>query len=154
MIHADSADEFGKTIFDKFGIRGTPTVMVLNAEGEEIDRVVGYGPSAAEFRNELEKAYTGEFTMLALRRAFAENPEDLATVARLAHTQLDGRFESAPCYRTGAPGAPARLAPKTGACGGWPGAPSPLTPHQMAANVPHQEGRPWQRTCSRASTSG
>ncbi len=84
MIHADSADEFGKTIFDKFGIRGTPTVMVLNAEGEEIDRVVGYGPSAAEFRNELEKAYTGEFTMLALRRAFAENPEDLATVARLA----------------------------------------------------------------------
>jgi len=84
MIHADRKDELGKSLFEKFAIRSTPTVLVLNADGEEVDRVVGYGPPDSEYRAELEKTITGDQTLLALNRAHAENPDDLLTVARLA----------------------------------------------------------------------
>jgi len=102
LIHADSVDDFGKTIFEKFGIQGTPTVMVLNDQGEEIDRVVGYGPPAAEFRTLLKEAYTGEHTLLALRTAYEKNPENLTAVARMVH-KLQGHYqhdEMAPFVQT------------------------------------------------------
>ncbi len=102
LVHADSTEDLGKTLFEKFKIRGTPAVLVLNDQGEEIDRLVGYGPPAAEYRTRLEQAYTGEYTLLALRRAFAENPEDLATVARLArkHKGNYSYDDMAPFVRT------------------------------------------------------
>lgn len=84
MIHADREDEFGKSLFERFSIRGTPTVMVLNADGEEVDRVVGFEPPAVEYRTALEKACTGDQTLLALRTARAANPGDLLATARLA----------------------------------------------------------------------
>jgi tetratricopeptide (TPR) repeat protein len=84
LIHADSTEDLGKSLFERFSIRGTPAVMVLNDQGEEIDRVTGYGPPASEYRTQLEAACTGQYTLLALRRAHAENPENLTTVARLA----------------------------------------------------------------------
>ncbi len=102
LIHADSAEDFGQSLFEKFGIRGTPAVMVLNDQGEEIDRVTGYGPPASGFRTRLETAYTGPYTMLALRRAHEENPENLTTVARLARKhQGNYNFDAmAPFIRT------------------------------------------------------
>ena len=84
MIHADRENELGRSLFEKFAIRSTPTVLLLNADGEEVDRVVGYGPPAAEYRTALEKACTGDQTLLALRTAHRENPGDLLTTARLA----------------------------------------------------------------------
>jgi protein disulfide-isomerase len=45
-----------KALSDKYGIEGLPTVIVLNSEGKELKKMVGYdGQSAKDFVAELEK---------------------------------------------------------------------------------------------------
>jgi protein disulfide-isomerase len=48
-----------KALSKKFNIEGFPTVIVLNADGKELKKVVGYrGQSAKDFVAELEKLKT------------------------------------------------------------------------------------------------
>ena len=46
----------GDAVYERFGIRATPTVMVLGSDGSEIDWHVGYGPPPEKFLERVEKS--------------------------------------------------------------------------------------------------
>ena len=77
--------EGGDVVFKRFGVQSTPTVMVVNPEGQEIDRLTGYNPDPEAFKSELEEVYRGEYTFLALSQAYEKEPDNLRTIALLAH---------------------------------------------------------------------
>lgn len=84
LFRAHRGQPEGDEIYKKFSVRATPTVMVVNADGREIDRVLGYGPPPEKFKDTLEKSYTGENTLLHLMQAYEKNPADLSVLAQLA----------------------------------------------------------------------
>jgi thioredoxin-related protein len=51
----DTSDE-GKSLAKKFRIEGTPTFIVLDSSGKEIDRILG-GMDAQEFIEELKEIF-------------------------------------------------------------------------------------------------
>ncbi len=57
-----TATKEGKKLGKEYNIRGTPTIILLNDEDEEVKRFVGT-PEEQVFRNELEK-------MLGLKKSF------------------------------------------------------------------------------------
>lgn len=73
----------GDEIYKKFSVRATPTVMVVTADGREIDRVLGYDPPPEKFKDKLEETYTSEYTLLNLTLALEKNPSDIEVLARL-----------------------------------------------------------------------
>ena len=54
-VHAVRGKDSGDKLYKKYTVRGTPTVLVAMADGTEIDRIIGYGPPADEFKSKLEK---------------------------------------------------------------------------------------------------
>ena len=46
-------------IFKKFAIRRTPTTLVLDGDGAEVGRFIGYRPPAESFQLRLEKILNG-----------------------------------------------------------------------------------------------
>jgi tetratricopeptide (TPR) repeat protein len=75
----------GDLLYDNFKVHGTPTVLVANNAGQEIDRIIGYGPPAKGFIKSLEKSTTGENTFLALSQKLAQEPDNLEIMARLMY---------------------------------------------------------------------
>jgi thioredoxin-related protein len=55
----EDTDSQGAQLARKFRIRGTPTLIILNSAGQEIDRIVG-GMSAQELMEELESIFQGK----------------------------------------------------------------------------------------------
>lgn len=51
-VNPEKAD---KAFVDKYGVRGYPTILFLDAKGKEVHRIVGYKP-AADFLKELDSA--------------------------------------------------------------------------------------------------
>lgn len=78
----DNSIEEDRDLFKKFSIRGTPTVIVLTPEGEEVDRFIGYGGNPEETKTDLERMAKGENTLLSIRQALEKNPDDLALLAK------------------------------------------------------------------------
>jgi len=74
----------GDAVFKKFGIRATPTTMVLDGDGAEVDWSVGYDPPAEKFQDSLAKMVAGDGTYKSLSAAYAKNPKDVPTVFKLA----------------------------------------------------------------------
>jgi len=60
-------------------------VLIAQADGREIDRVVGYGSEPERFRQQLEQAYQGDFTYLKISQAYEADSTNLETIARLAY---------------------------------------------------------------------
>ncbi len=84
LFRAHRGQPEGDEIYKKFSVRATPTVMVLTTDGREIDRVLGYDPPPEKFKEAVEKAYTGENTLLSLMQAYEKDASNVATLARLA----------------------------------------------------------------------
>lgn len=82
-FRAISQEKEGKAVFEKFKVRGTPTLMAVNLFGEEIDRMVGYYPPAEDFVKKMDGLFKGENTFYALKKKLAEKPDDLQTAALL-----------------------------------------------------------------------
>jgi len=68
--------------------------MVLGADGAEVDWLVGYGPPPEKFQAKIESILKGGETFKALSDAYAKNPNDAATVFKLARKWSD-RFDEA-----------------------------------------------------------
>ncbi|MFC1476960.1 hypothetical protein ACFL6L_00670 [candidate division KSB1 bacterium] len=83
-VHAVRGEEMGDALYDKYVVNATPTVVLANANGKEIDRLVGYGPPAEEFKTRIEDTYKGENTLENLVAAYKSNPDDLKSVFKLA----------------------------------------------------------------------
>ena len=85
--HLDAEVGEGETLAKKYGVRGFPTLLVLDAEGAEIDRIVGYRNPKA-FVEEVGRIARGEGTLPALRKAVADHPEDVAAAVARAKREL------------------------------------------------------------------
>jgi tetratricopeptide (TPR) repeat protein len=83
-----------KDITKKYGAHGYPTLIVADAAGEEIDRIVGYLPTAA-FAKEIARIKSGEGTLAGLRRKVAESPDDLDAAIALGAKLAGGNADEA-----------------------------------------------------------
>jgi tetratricopeptide (TPR) repeat protein len=84
LFRAHRGTPEGDEIYKRFSVRATPTVMIVMADGREIDRVLGYDPPPEKFKDQIEEAYQGEDTFLNLTQIFKKDPNDLAVLAKLA----------------------------------------------------------------------
>jgi tetratricopeptide (TPR) repeat protein len=80
----------GQIVFKKFAIHATPTILLLDGEGAEVDWSVGYDPPAEKFQELLEKMKAGgPETYKGLAAAYAKNPKDVPTLFKLAQKWAD-----------------------------------------------------------------
>jgi len=79
----------------KYHVKSYPTVLVLNPDGTEIDRVVGYS-RAPGFMAEIEEYLAGKNTIASMEADAAAHGSDPAVVARLADKYFGhGLFDQA-----------------------------------------------------------
>jgi tetratricopeptide (TPR) repeat protein len=91
LFRADRTQKQGEEIFNKFSIRATPTIMILDPDGSEVDWHVGYGPPAEKFNDQIDKSYQGIETFKYYSGMYAKNPKDVAAVFGLAK-KYDRRY--------------------------------------------------------------
>lgn len=80
---ADRGTTEGEAIFKKFSILAMPTVMVVNAEGQEIDRILGYGGEPDKFKDQLEAVYRGPNIYINLIKEYERDSTNIETIAKL-----------------------------------------------------------------------
>lgn len=85
-MHADSAE--GKTLIEHYKISGFPTIVIVDSDSVEIDRIIGYLPPE-EFLNELRRIQRGENTIADYIKRTTQNPEDFDLWKLLA-----GKYEA------------------------------------------------------------
>jgi len=95
----DDDDNPATALFERYRVRGTPTVLIAQADGSEIDRVIGYGPPAEVYKTKLEEDYRSDDTYLNLMRQSEKEPGNVEVSARLArkHQARYGYAEMAQC---------------------------------------------------------
>jgi tetratricopeptide (TPR) repeat protein len=77
-------------VFNKFAIHATPTILLLDGDGAEVDWTVGYDPPAEKFQELLEKMKAGgPDTYKGLAAAYAKNPKDIPTLFKFAQKWAD-----------------------------------------------------------------
>lgn len=69
-------------IEDHFNVRAIPQNIFVNAEGEEVDRIVGYFPPE-EFRPKVLDILNGKNTLQDLENRLGETPEDIKILTLL-----------------------------------------------------------------------
>ncbi|MHC5009495.1 MAG: hypothetical protein ACYTG6_00925 [Planctomycetota bacterium] len=89
-IQVDAENGEGESLAARYGISAFPTLLVVDADGDEIDRIIGFRPPEP-FLEEIARIERDEGTLRALRRAFAENPDDLEAGTALAR-KLAGTY--------------------------------------------------------------
>jgi thioredoxin-related protein len=67
----------------KYGIKGYPTVLFLNADGSEVDRIYGYVP-LKDFVEMMKDYNKGVNTMSYLKKKLETNPDDIITNLKMA----------------------------------------------------------------------
>jgi TolA-binding protein len=72
----------------RFGVSGYPTVLILDSQGEEFERLEGYLP-AAQFLAKLETAREDPSSLGNLRAIELREPKDLSIRFRLASKLMD-----------------------------------------------------------------
>jgi tetratricopeptide (TPR) repeat protein len=71
-------------VFEKYGVSATPTALILDKDGSEIDWLASYTPPADTFLERLQKSLRGEDTYRSLSAIYAKDPRDVETVFKLA----------------------------------------------------------------------
>lgn len=91
-VQLDAEKGEGPDLAKRYGVRGFPTMLVVDAAGDEVDRIVGYLPPA-EFTKEAQRILRGDGTIPSLRAKVAAAPDDLeagvALGSKLATTKPD-----------------------------------------------------------------
>jgi Tfp pilus assembly protein PilF len=78
----------------QYNVIGTPTVLFLDADGGEIDRIVGFGGEKDEYFQKVQDYAAGKGTMKALLAGFAGKEDDVDANFAMAEKYLD-RYEQA-----------------------------------------------------------
>lgn len=78
----------------QYQIIGTPTVLFLEADGGEIDRIVGYGGDRDEYFQKVQDYAAGRGTLKALAAEFVGKEDDADANFAMAQKYLD-RYEQA-----------------------------------------------------------
>ena len=87
-VHVNASNESGRAVAARYGVHAYPTLVIVDAEGGEIDRIVGYRPPET-FIPEIQRILRGEGTLPALRKQAEESPEDVACVVAYAEKLID-----------------------------------------------------------------
>lgn len=89
-LSVDAEKGEGVELAKRYGAHGYPTLVVVDAAGDEVDRIVGYLPPD-RFLAEIARIGKGEGTLPALKAKVAAEPENaeavLAYAEKLAATQ-------------------------------------------------------------------
>lgn len=97
-VTLDAEKGEGPALAKRFGIDGFPTMIVVDAAGDEVDRITGYLPPE-EFTEEAQRILRGEGTIPALRRKVAESPDDIeAGIALASKLATAGSAEAASLF--------------------------------------------------------
>ena len=83
-LKVDGEKGEGPEMMEKFGIRGYPTVLVLDAQGNEIDRVVGFGGDKDGFIQTVKDYAAGKNTLNLLIERAQKNPGDVELNVKIA----------------------------------------------------------------------
>jgi len=89
-----SQEPDGRPAFDQFKVRATPTILFFDADGSDLDWIVGYGPPADDFQKQLEKVLAGTDTYKSLAAQVAANPKSVKLTYKLAQ-KWDDRYDQA-----------------------------------------------------------
>ncbi|MDH4257429.1 MAG: hypothetical protein OEY25_06070 [Candidatus Aminicenantes bacterium] len=92
LYRATRGVDEGDKVYERFGIRATPTVLILGSDGSEIDWHVGYGPPPEKFLERLEKTVNGVDTFKVLSEKYAQDPKNIEIVFKLAQ-KYDDRID-------------------------------------------------------------
>ena len=79
----DAEQGEGRRLAEQYHVQGFPTMVVVQADGAEVDRIEGFR-APEEFTKEITRIRDGEGTIPALRRRAAENPTDPTISLQLA----------------------------------------------------------------------
>ena len=85
-INAES--DKGKKLAQKFNITGFPTILFLNDDRDEIDRIIGYTDSE-KFLLELKRIQSGKNTLPFLKTAIIKEPDKVSLLYVLAKKYQD-----------------------------------------------------------------
>lgn len=72
-MHADSTE--GKALIEHYKISGFPTIVFVDSDSVEIDRIIGYLPPE-KFLSELQRIKRGENTIADFIKRTTQNPDD------------------------------------------------------------------------------
>lgn len=79
----------GIELAKKFQVSGYPTVVFVDGNGDEIDRIVGYLP-VKDFLPAMKDYVNGKNTLKTLQSTLASNPNDIEANYRLGKKMLEG----------------------------------------------------------------
>jgi len=79
----DAEKGSGVDLAEQYNIRGYPTTVFVDADGNEIDRVVGYLP-VKRWIGEIRRIDDGKNTYATLERKLEQNPDDADVLMRFA----------------------------------------------------------------------
>jgi len=82
-MRIDAEKGEGVDLAKKYNVRGYPTTVFVNSQGEEVDRIVGYLP-IDEFLAEIKRIENGENTYSSLQDQVEKNPEDIDALKAFA----------------------------------------------------------------------
>jgi len=85
-MHADSAE--GKALIEHYKISGFPSIVFVDSDSMEVDRIIGYLPPEV-FLTELQRIQRGENTIPDYIKRTTENPDDFNLWKALAQKYED-----------------------------------------------------------------
>jgi len=88
-VRAVRGEELGDALYKEYNVRATPTVAITQANGDEIDRVIGYSAPPEGFKERVEESLNSENTFANLFKTYNENPDDLKAAFQLASKYND-----------------------------------------------------------------
>jgi tetratricopeptide (TPR) repeat protein len=91
LFRASAGDKIGDEIATRLKVIATPTTMILDHAGKEVDWHVGYGPPPEKFLEKLELSAKGIDTVKALLARYAQDPKNVEVVFKLAR-KYDSRY--------------------------------------------------------------
>jgi tetratricopeptide (TPR) repeat protein len=70
-------DTLGKTIYEKYDVQGFPTVLFLDSEGSEIDRIFGYNDDPEAYFKTVKAYAAGKNTLRSMLTRLEGEPDDI-----------------------------------------------------------------------------
>ena len=84
LLHLDATDDEDEVWFDQHDVNSTPSVLLLKADGREIDRIIEYDGSPEDFRDSLESIRQGKDTLLAVLESYEKDRDNINLAAVLS----------------------------------------------------------------------
>jgi tetratricopeptide (TPR) repeat protein len=81
-------------VFKRYKVLGTPFILFLDGDGNEVDWIYTYAAPPAKFHEKVVKVFKGEDTFRSLNARITADPKNVTLLTQIARKHED-RFESA-----------------------------------------------------------